>query len=682
MLTNMRSITLAILATIGPVTLASAQGRSSGSLADKSWFTYGPGVGFSGISVIPTATTPELVCGGGMDNQTISAGNRYWLSTQWDSTAGEYKQVFASPIYSDGERIRRLRSAELDATNPGPEIILALENGVVEIWSHRQKTLLSTYSTPAKMPNGLEIADLEGNGQVQLVLVDDLGLYVLSHTGSLLWSSPTFTGKDVTVGQFDRDPALEIVTTSGHVVDALTRKAQWIWHNGFGIDMAAADIDADGIDELIAAEKGDWVWAFDIDRQVPKWSTYVRTPETVSAADVDGNGSIEVLIGETNWGRVLIHEGSSGGLLRGINHPLSGITNLASGDLDGDGQIELIWGEGHTSTGKDQLTIADPVSLKIEYESEDVGPMFFGPFPIDIDKNGQEEILVIASASDAGYKGSRVIIFDPITLEKTNMLPPMKSGGSSRYPAMVKRLDANGDGYADLIMAADAVELLEYDSLSGTFKVTKSAQKSGRNYIADFDFADLDGDQSLEVVCAVGDTVEVLDWGKGSTTWTSPSLGGTILQVLSMNSDLDPQLEIHALDRSGKLHIIDGLTHVITSLSPPQQSYTRLANAGSRSRGMLVAGDAGGGITALLPGTYSPLGPVPLRSGSIEFLEFTPGSPFIIAGSQSSLSIHLGITPAWQSGSYGVYLGNHVLLWGSRPMLLNVNSHGFVGFNL
>ena len=41
---------------------------------------------------------------------------------------------------------------------------------------------------------------------------------------------------------------------------------------GFGIDAQVGDVDSDGKEELIAAPPWDFVWAYDVDTQLPKWS--------------------------------------------------------------------------------------------------------------------------------------------------------------------------------------------------------------------------------------------------------------------------------------------------------------------------------------------------------------------------------------------------------------------------
>lgn len=85
-------------------------------------------------------------------------------------------------------------------------------------------------------------------------------------------------GFKMVVSQMDSDPALEIATSNRQVIDTGTRTVQWqLPAGGFSswYPLVTADIDADGMDELIAAGDGDEVVAYDIDLQSEKWNVRI-----------------------------------------------------------------------------------------------------------------------------------------------------------------------------------------------------------------------------------------------------------------------------------------------------------------------------------------------------------------------------------------------------------------------
>jgi len=79
----------------------------------------------------------------------------------------------------------------------------------------------------------------------RLFIFDCLNLY-------LEWDSePGLTARSIVVGDLDDDGILEIVLNTGFVVDATYRHVEWRFPDGFGQKLGYADVDGDGIPELI-----------------------------------------------------------------------------------------------------------------------------------------------------------------------------------------------------------------------------------------------------------------------------------------------------------------------------------------------------------------------------------------------------------------------------------------------
>ena len=66
------------------------------------------------------------------------------------------------------------------------------------------------------------------------------------------WSTEQgLTGSSIIVADLDDDGILEIALNSGFVVDASFQRVEWRWPDGFGERLGYADLDGDGIPELI-----------------------------------------------------------------------------------------------------------------------------------------------------------------------------------------------------------------------------------------------------------------------------------------------------------------------------------------------------------------------------------------------------------------------------------------------
>ena len=66
------------------------------------------------------------------------------------------------------------------------------------------------------------------------------------------WSTEQgLTGTSIVVADLDDDGILEIALNSGFIVDASFQRVEWRWPDGFGERIGYADLDGDGIPELI-----------------------------------------------------------------------------------------------------------------------------------------------------------------------------------------------------------------------------------------------------------------------------------------------------------------------------------------------------------------------------------------------------------------------------------------------
>jgi hypothetical protein len=103
------------------------------------------------------------------------------------------------------------------------------------------------------------------------------------------------------VSQMDGDPALEIATSNRQVIDTGTRTVQWqLPAGGFSswYPLVTADIDADGMDELIVAGDG-------VSVAVPVGEERRNIEADPSGAD-DRDLSFHDVVPDGPWGTVIL----------------------------------------------------------------------------------------------------------------------------------------------------------------------------------------------------------------------------------------------------------------------------------------------------------------------------------------------------------------------------------------
>ena len=180
---------------------------------------------------------------------------------------------------------------------------------------------------------------------------------------------PYNPGVNVAIGNFDSDPDLEIVTGAGekggpHVKiykkdKTFTGKEFFAYNpqHWTGTDVAAGDLDGDGIDEIITGAGpggGPHVRAFKPDgTEAASFFAYdarFSGGVYVTAADVDGDGKAEIITGARVGGgphvRVFKANGQAIADVFPYAMSFSGGVDVAAGDVDGDGKAEIVTAAG------------------------------------------------------------------------------------------------------------------------------------------------------------------------------------------------------------------------------------------------------------------------------------------------------------------------------------------------
>jgi len=217
-----------------------------------------------------------------------------------------------------------------------------------------------------------------------------------------------------------------------------------------GIDTAVADIDGDGVGDIIAGSIQDNPEVVLLNSQGTEIASFTAFDSykgvNVQGSDLDGNGIGEIIVTGSNGSSGLKIFAYEGGIIEtGINITIGGIKKLIadSGDIDGDGGVELI-----TAGRKKKDTI---IKIWDVDTSQGMGNWTAGLF---------EELAL---------HGKKIV---SLAVE-----------------------DIDGDGIADILIATkDKVEVLE----NGQTSVLISAKD-----IKDIDTGDVDGDGLKEIVAGL-----------------------------------------------------------------------------------------------------------------------------------------------------------------------------------
>ncbi len=326
--------------------------------------------------------------------------------------------------------------------------------------------------------------------------------------------------------------------------------------------LVAADLDGDGMVEIIIASRGEgwtevrkwngtafaavWMSPSPLNGPAGRWQ---RSQDSFIAADVDGDGHVEIVIanevngqtGVLKWdGAALVVVWVSAIPLEGpVGDSKYGRDNFITADVDGDGRVEIVIannGESRTGVLKWDGTALTPAWMGARSLGGIAGNWNRGEDSFtaaDLDGDGRVEI-VIASDADGRtgvlkWDGAALVLFWVSPSPLDGSAGSWKRGRDSLIAA-----DVDGDGHIEIVLAGDGdgrTGVLKWNG-AGLALVSVSAGPSGGSATSwkrgrdSFIAADVDGDGQAEIVIT-GEPgwTEVLKWKDGdlSTVWATSS---------------------------------------------------------------------------------------------------------------------------------------------------------------
>ncbi|MFZ5549351.1 MAG: FG-GAP repeat domain-containing protein [Pseudomonadota bacterium] len=589
-----------------------AASRAQEALAPTwSYVAFGANIGGQGLvsasvngrtEVLATATT-----------SVFGAGN-YWYAL--GNASGVLSDGLGQSFASEQFAVPINRLALARAGGGAQQVVVALSDGTLVVYDLATKQVLQRSAGPCAGRGGqagFATADLNADGVDEYVsLCGDQSLVAHGPTYTE-WSLAGVGGSRIAVGQMDNDAAMEIATTAGKVVDAGTKSIQWTRAEGFGNQLLAGDIDADGRDELIAAEGWYWVHAYDVEKKLPKWSLQAELDiGAIQLADVTGDGVRELLLGDGQWGAVHAYDPTTLAELGSIGNPEHGVTNILVADVNGDGTAELMWGAGATSTGEDHLYVSTWSTKSIVWQNIDLTGPFVGPVTGDLDGDGAPEVVFGTWGSDADYSSGRIIVLDGKTLAVRGVSPPIVDNLSWTGMRDLRLAPIGAKGRLAILVAADrlydgALEVYRFNKRNEFTRVTSiiDGNVSGFTAVA---AADLDGDASVELLGAGSGFVHAYDPLTGSHKWRSPVyMGGSARDLIVADIDDEPSLEFTALAAGGKPYVHAGPTREVEAII--DLTATTMSSAMTPNGMHLLLGDSTGMVHeyAFQNGAYAPV---------------------------------------------------------------------------
>ena len=453
-------------------------------------------------------------------------------------------------------------------TVPGPDRLILLTNAGEAIefsgWPLRETRRFAISSSASSGA----IGDVDADGVDELVVTagSTVAAYSLQ-TGAQEWSAP-YQAAEVKLAQLDADAALEVLLarTPGVVLDGATRAVDWSYPDGFGAYLAVGRFGADAAAWFAGARDWGNVLVMRASPWSPVWDFQNFDNDALAACDAGGDAREEIIVGDGQWGDVLVIDSDTHQPRRTIPHAEHGTTALATADFDGDGDCDIAF-SGSSSYGASWLYhVYDAASGTVLHEPTNFTGALEALAIADLDGNGTRE-LVLATATEP----TRLRVTD---LATGRLLWELAGSGGNANDAfylktrrvLVAQLDA--DAALEIVLAGTAL----YDGRvtvvdSGTREVqrqigTYSAGPMRSREVSDAAILDFDRDGVQDIVVATqaatsganGARLHVFSLQSGATLWESVAMGtgfADMKGVLVAQSDDDPAAEVIAVLHDG-----------------------------------------------------------------------------------------------------------------------------------
>lgn len=397
---------IGLIALLGGVILVGVWGPSARGQLHEQWVSPTPrenqlnhhpiGVGPNGETIIaPIAAVPDAK---NLTNQSCTLARLRPTdgSVRWRTSIPPqecFTHALTQPAIADIDSDGALESAV--STTEKALIVRNARTGTEEFrvplssYGYGQPTIANVTSSP-----GREIVTSDINGGV--IVVENTG----TETGTIAWQArlnETFNRSYVSVWEgpivedldADGNPEVAIGTGSGPVVLNATSGVDWLKH-GDATHATAAQADDDAALELFTAG-ANGVKAYDGNTGSLEWQRSLDNSRIHTAADADGDGTVELFVGRTG-GDIVAVNANTGDTEWATSIASSDDVRIPApvlGDVNGDNQSEVI---GVTSGGT--VTVLDSSSGNERAAYERNVPIRTFATPADIDTDGRDEILV------------------------------------------------------------------------------------------------------------------------------------------------------------------------------------------------------------------------------------------------------------------------------------------------
>jgi uncharacterized repeat protein (TIGR01451 family) len=305
-------------------------------------------------------------------------------------------------------------------------------------------------------------------------------------------------------------------------------------------------------------------------------STVQSNPRSVHAADLDGDGDMDVLVASYQSPNLTWYENLGEGFFGDVQVIPAFLDNASvyTADIDGDGDLDVLASSTET-TGVDKIVWYENLGGGLFGAQQTISTAVDYPqsvYSADLDGDGDMDVLSASSEDDkiAWYVNQGGGIFG-----LQQIISTQANGAKS-----VRTADLDGDGDMDVLSASGYDDKIAwYENLGGGIFGPQQIISSQVEWAHSVDVADLDNDGDMDVLSASYSALS-LSADEDKIAWYE-NLGGGLFgpeQIISTQADgvnsiytadLDGDGDIDVLSSNGLLNNITWFENLMTGCTDP-----------------------------------------------------------------------------------------------------------------
>ncbi len=385
---------------------------------------------------------------------------------------------------------------------------------------------------------GAVLADVDADGSQELLISTSTDTVAFDpETGQSLWTLGV-GGSNLLAAQLDADLALEVVIAGypGRVFDGQTRLPEWSYVDGFGHMLSSGQLHPGGPRQLLSAGETQLL-VVQSEPWSPLWDMTFSDIDRVAAANLDGTGLDELIVGEGGWGALKVVDANTRAERYAVDNPGNGIAAVVVGDLLGDAAPEVAFTPENLFGTAALIRVFDGVSGEVRIDFEALPGATRSPVIGDVDGDGRREVYTASAVQP-----TRAQRFDALSRRRDWSSPALVGNANEPFyqtPQRVLLGQVDGDAALETIFAGTAMS-------SGRIVVVDGADSSVQLQIGDYstnrpmdgraivgaELLDFDGDGLDDIVVltraesspAVGNKLHVFSLQSGALLWESISM--------------------------------------------------------------------------------------------------------------------------------------------------------------